>query len=125
MAKKRKTVFKVHALRIEQRPDVPIYVFGVNGRLVHQFAAVDAAQRSSDGVLVGYQRETVARHIAEIRQYLSGPAALLPNAIVIAFDSHVRFQAQKGAIRTEWGTPGRLEIPLPSKGEAKPGFIVD
>jgi DGQHR domain-containing protein len=116
---------KLNALRIEQRKGVPLYVFGVNGRLVHQFASVQAAQRSADGVLVGYQRTRVARHIAEIFSYLSSQNAVLPNAIVLALEEEATFEPAFGALRNEWGTPGCLQIPLPEPGESKPCVIVD
>ena len=80
----RPMILRFAALRIEQRPDVPLYIFGVNGRLIHQFATVNFAERSVDGVLAGYQRTRVAAHIAQIRAYLAHDDALLPNAIVIA-----------------------------------------
>lgn len=118
-------VLKVNALRVEQRPDVPMYVFAVNGRLISQFAAIDPAERTGEGVLIGYQRERVARHIAEIYGYLHEPDALLPNAIVLAIDGPIEFVASPGVIRTEWGTPGRLAISLPGPGAQKPAFIVD
>jgi DGQHR domain-containing protein len=116
---------RVNALRIEQRTDLPLYVFGVEGRLVHQFASVRFAVRTDDGVLAGYQRERVSRHIAEIRAYLDQPGSVLPNSIVVAFNDSVKFSPQDGALKTEWGTPGELQIPFPSPGEAKPAFIVD
>ncbi len=125
MARVRRTVLCVNAIRVEQRADVPLFVFGINGRVIHRFAAVQFAHRARDGVLVGYQRERVARHIGEIFAYLSQDDALLPNAIVIAFDDKVSFVPLEGAILIEWGTFGQLEIPLPNPGEAKPGFIVD
>lgn len=93
--------------------------------MIHQFAAVNFAKRSADGVLAGYQRATVSSHIAQIKRYLSQPEALLPNAIVIAFGGSVKFAPLPGAVRSSWGTPGKLEVPLPGPREAKPGFIVD
>ena len=113
------------ALRVQQREDVPLFIFGVNGRLIPRFAAVDTAERASDGVLTGYQRERVKSHIAQILAYLRQDDALLPNAIVIAFNGDVSFAPLSGAIRSEWGTPGHLAIPLVRAGERKPGFIVD
>lgn len=116
----------VNALRIDQRKDVPVYVFGVDGRLVHQLATVSYAERARDGALSGYQRGAVTRHIAEIRRYLESEKKLLPNAIVIAFDGRVTFKELDGIQASEWGTFGRLEIPLPRNGsETKAGWIVD
>lgn len=113
------------ALRVEQRKDTPLYIFGVNGRTIPQFAAVSFAARSSEGVLAGYQRERVASHISQIRSYLSTEEALLPNAVVVAFNGSVKFLPTGGAVLSRWGTPGRLTIPLPGPREKKPGLIVD
>src|SRR6266511_3735702 len=83
--------WRVNALRVEQHPDMPLYVFGINGRLVHQFARISMAARSDGGVLMGYQRSRVERHIREIREYVAQVGAILPNAIVVAFDGSVVF----------------------------------
>jgi len=115
----------VNALRVEQRPDIPLFVFGINGRLIQQFAAVQFAARNDTGVLVGYQRTRVEHHIREIFNYLSQENALLPNAIVVAFDDSVEFSPLDGVLRVEWGTFGRLAIPIPSPGKPKPAVIVD
>ena len=125
MTTTRRASITVNALRIEQRSDVPLFVFGVNGRLIHRFAAVDQVRRDDDGVLQGYQRERVKRHIAEIEAYLKTVDAILPNAIVVAFSEVVDFVPLSKVLRTEWGTPGRLKVRLPIRGEAKPAFIVD
>jgi DGQHR domain-containing protein len=116
---------RLSALRIEQRRDAPLFIFGVNGRIIHQFASVNFAERSRDGVLTGYQRDRVQSHIAQILAYLRQDDALLPNAIVIAFNGEVTFTPVPGAMRSEWGTLGHLEVPLPRSGQPKPGFIVD
>jgi DGQHR domain-containing protein len=122
----KRPVLKVNALRIEQRKDIPIYVFGIDGRLVHQLATVSFANRTKDGALVGYQRNEVTSHIRSILNYLSQGQPLLPNAIVIAFDERVKFSKLNGAMPSEWGTFGTLEIPLPrSLAETKVGWIVD
>jgi DGQHR domain-containing protein len=118
-------ILRFAALRIEQRADVPLYIFGVNGRLIHQFATVNFAERSVDGVLAGYQRTRVAAHIAQIRTYLAHDDALLPNAIVIAFNGGVTFAPAEGTTNSRWGTHGTLSVPLPGSREPKPGLIVD
>src|SRR5260221_9113945 len=116
----------LNAVRGDQRKDVPIYVFGIDGRLVHQLATVSYADRSKDGSLVGYQRAAVRTHINEILEYLQDTSPLLPNAIVIAFDDRVSFDPLRGVQRSEWGTFGHLRIPLPRNGaETKVGWIVD
>lgn len=121
----RRRVLTVNALRLEQNAPGALFVFGVDGRLVHQFASVQLANRSADGVLVGYQRTRVERHIAEIHEYLESADSILPNAIVLALREQVAFEPTKGAMRNEWGTPGLLTIPLPGQRELKPCVIVD
>jgi DGQHR domain-containing protein len=121
----RSQVLRLNSLRVEQRPDVPLFVFGVNGRLVHQFASVQGAERTADGVLAGYQRARVERHIREIHAYLAGDDSMLPNAIVLALGPQVNFTTADGFVRSEWGTLGCLTMPLPRRGEAKPCLIVD
>src|SRR5256885_10781889 len=118
----RKTTLHFAALRVEQRQDVPLYIFGVDGRSIHQIATVNFAERSADGVLTGYQRRRVETHIAQIRAYLGHEDALMPNAIVVAFNGGVTFVPSDGAIRSRWGTPGRLSISLPGPREPKPGL---
>lgn len=118
-------VLRLNALRIQQRSDVPLYVFGVDGRLIHGFASVQAANRSAEGVLSGYQRSRVERHISEIYAYLKREGSILPNAIVLALRDTVSFEPISGALRNEWGTPGCLLIPVPGPGEPKPCVIVD
>ena len=112
------------ALRVEQRDDVPLYIFGVNGRVIHQFATVDFAERSTDGVLAGYQRTRVETHISQIREYLAQDDALLPNAIVVAFDGDVTFVPAEGALVADGARPA-LVLPMPGPREKKPGLIVD
>lgn len=117
---------KVNALRILQRADVPLYVFGIEGRLVHEIASVDEARRTDVGALVGYQRERVESHIRDIRKYLEHPGALLPNGIVVAFTDEVVFKALPGSIKPEWGTIGTLSIPVSRRGRRyRAGWIVD
>lgn len=115
----------VHALRIEQRPDAPLFAFGINGRLIQQFATVNPAHRDGKGVLEGYQRDQVRSHIKQIRDYLNSDGAMLPNAVVLAFDTSVKFEPFDGVVLNEWGTPGILHIPVPAPGEPKSAFIVD
>lgn len=117
---------RVNALKVRQRSDTPLYVFGIDGKLVQNIASVSLANRNKAGVLTGYQRGPANAHIREILDYISTPDALLPNAIVIAFSSAVSFEPLPGTVASEWGTFGRLTIPVPGNAsEARPGWIVD
>ena len=117
--------FRLNALRIVQRRDVPLYVFAINGRLLHRLAAVDPARRDQEGALVGYQRNRVERHIREIQSYLMQADSILPNAIVISFENSVDFTVTPGTLASEWGTPGILKLSLPLPGERKPAIVID
>jgi DGQHR domain-containing protein len=103
-----------------------LYVFGIEGRLVHEIAAVDEARRTDVGDLAGYQRSRVESHIREILDYLEHPKALLPNGIVVAFGDDVTFEPLAGSVRSEWGTIGTLTIPTSKGGRGyRAGWIVD
>jgi len=116
----------LNAMRIKQSRDIPIYVFGMEGRVLHQIATISYAERSKDGTLTGYQRGAVKTHIAEILEYLNQDGAILPNSIVVALDDSVRFEPLGRVAPSEWGTFGKLIIPLPkTSADKKPGWIVD
>ncbi|WP_426751676.1 DGQHR domain-containing protein DpdB [Myxococcus sp. Y35] len=111
-------VLRVAALRVAQSPGRHLYLFSVDGKRVPEFATVSRVRRE-DGLLTGYQRPEAMGHIAAIREYMESASPLVPNAVVLAFDSRVRFkELAPGAEH------GHLEIPLEA-GENAPGFIVD
>src|SRR6266516_88970 len=83
---------RLPALKISQGPERTLFAFAVDGKLIQQFAAVSRVKRGGDGDVLGYQRPEVRSHIAEIRRYLESPSPMIPNAIVVAFDSRVRFE---------------------------------
>jgi hypothetical protein len=66
----------------------------------------------------------VRRHIVEIRAYIESAAAMLPNAIVLAFRPGVTFAGQPGGAGSQ-GRAGTLRIPLANDGEEPIGFVVD
>jgi DGQHR domain-containing protein len=115
---------RVPALRLKQGRTREVYSFGIDGKLLHRFAAVSRVGRDDDAAIRGYQRPEVLAHINAIRAYLESERPMLPNGIVVAFDSRVRFKT--GARRP---TPsshcqyGTLVIPLDE--EERPGWIVD
>jgi len=79
--------------------------------------------RTPAGKLIGYQRPAVKRHIRTIIEYLDSGPALLPNSLVIALNSEVRFVTKRGHNgSTAYGV---LEIPFPLNGGPKLGWIVD
>src|SRR6266849_1729493 len=119
---------RLPALEVRQNPARVFYAFAVDGKLVPRFAAVSRIERKEDGKLNGYQRPEVLAHIREIRNYIESSSSLVPNAVVVAFDGRVRFEANRTAgDATGYSRTGTLVIPV-TEGESeaeKPGFVVD
>jgi DGQHR domain-containing protein len=100
-----------------------LFCFAVDGKQLAQFTAVSRIRRGNGGDLFGYQRPEIQRHVRQIQQYLETADALLPNALVVAFDGRVRFTPSD---RTQgYSRPGRLSIPLGGDEAAKVGWLVD
>ena len=72
-----------------------LYSFAVDGKKLPLFAAVSRVKRDAEHQLAGYQRAESIQHIRTIRRYLETADAVLPNALVVAFDSRVRFEADR------------------------------
>ncbi|NGX16019.1 DGQHR domain-containing protein DpdB [Wenzhouxiangella sp. XN24] len=70
-----------------------IFTFCASVDEILQFATVERIGRTASGQLKGFQRPHVAKHIAEIRDYLTEPDAILPNAVVIAFPGNAALSA--------------------------------
>src|SRR5947208_13056205 len=66
----RRRVVRRRALRIEQNPSRPLYVFTLTGEEVLRVAEISRVRRSEQGRLLGYQRDEVRRHIRNIAEYL-------------------------------------------------------
>jgi DGQHR domain-containing protein len=116
---------RLPALQIRQGSHF-IYCFGVDGKRIHDFAAVSRVHRS-DEALQGYQRPEVLTHIKAIRRYLESPEAMLPNAVVLAFDRRVTFEAASLDSLLEYVVAGELVIPVDENlaEEDRPAWLVD
>jgi len=121
---------RLPAIEVKQGDGRILYTFAVDGKLIHNFAAISRIRRNGDNMIAGYQRPEVLSHITEIRNYIETEAPMIPNAIVIAFDPRVRFEpldkTSDGPIVT-YSRPGTLFIPVKDwwEDDEKPGFIVD
>lgn len=113
------------ALRIRQGAQF-IYTFGVDGKRIHDFATVSRVHRN-DITLQGYQRPEVLSHIKAIRRYLESDGAMLPNAVVVAFDERVRFEESGATSHVDYVTAGQLVIPIDESlpEDQKPAWLVD
>ena len=103
-----------------------IYCFGVDGKRIHDFATVSRVHRDDES-LQGYQRPEVLSHIRAIRRYLESDGAMLPNAIVLAFDERVRFEPSATDASVDYSTVGELVIPVDESlpDDEKPAWLVD
>src|SRR5438270_10721828 len=118
---------RVPALEIKQGPARTLYSFAIDGKMLPKFAAVSRIQRDDDAQINGYQRPEVLSHIASIRRYLESEDAMLPNALVVAFDHRVKFEPRSDSDAISYAHLGELLIPVNDAWtEAeKPGWIVD
>jgi DGQHR domain-containing protein len=115
---KNKTI-SVPAIRYTQGHDNNLYSLVLEGKRVNEVAKVAHLGRDGNGVLTGFQRPEVSKHIGEIRDYIdldSNP--MIPNSIVIAFTKPIKFvpfdkTAEQGV------QMGMLTLPLDG------GLIVD
>jgi DGQHR domain-containing protein len=116
------------ALEIRQGPKRLLYSFAVDGKVLHHFAAVSRIHRNDSDRIMGYQRPEVQTHINEIRRYIESDGAMIPNALVVAFDESVTFEpADVQQIGPTYTRVGTLVVPIvsPNGTESRPGWIVD
>jgi DGQHR domain-containing protein len=122
-----KTEIRLPAIEVKQGPGRTLYTFAVDGKLVHRFATISRVARSEGGDLTGYQRPEVVSHIEEIRTYIESESPMIPNAVVLAFDSRVRFESAKKGASSGYSQSGELVIPIDddAPAERRPAFVVD
>ena len=88
-----------------------VVCFTATPEVVAQIARIERIGRDSSGALRGFQRHRITSHIREIRDYLARPEAILPNAIVLAFNDGVELRSD-----------GFLVVDVSS---GAPGWVVD
>lgn len=123
-----KSEIRVAALEARQG-ERSLYTFAVDGKALPLFTTVSRIHRSEDRSLGGYQRSEAQSHIGSIRRYLETANAILPNALVVAFDERVRFEPADGRRKAKGAQSrvGEIVIPIDDEqpDEEKPGWIVD
>jgi DGQHR domain-containing protein len=120
------TTLSLPAIEIRQTPRRRIYSFAVDGKLLTGFAAVARIHRDATMSVGGYQRPEALAHIAGIQNYLESDDPMLPNSVVVAFDTRVRFVGKGRSVRG-YSRVGELIIPMDRRWDEvdKPGWIVD
>ena len=119
---------RLPALEVRQGPERVLYSFAVDGKLLPKFTTISRIHRDSEREIQGYQRPEVLSHIAEIRNYLESERPMIPNSIVVAFDTRVRFEASDvQPFGPGYSRVGAIVIPVDPAlaDEEKPGWIVD
>src|SRR5688572_24837408 len=102
---------RIPAIEVSQSRKRRLYSFAIDGKLIPAFTTISRVRRKSGGTLEGYQRPEVLSHIGEIRGYLETQSPMIPNAIVVAFDSRVRFEPVPSSPSTAYSRTGILIIP--------------
>jgi DGQHR domain-containing protein len=118
-------VLRLPALEIQQGPNRRLYSFAVDGKRLPEITTVSRIHRKEQGTLGGYQRPEALAHVKAIRRYLESPDALMPNALVVAFDPRVKFQVVKGTKAEGGCRVGHLLVPLVDDDAERPGWLVD
>ncbi len=118
---------RVPALEVCQGRTRVLYSFAVDGKRLSSFATVSRIHRDDEAEIHGYQRPEVLSHISSIRRYLESEEPMIPNALVIAFDKRVTFEADETKPSDVNVRPGTLIIPIEKEAavEDLPGWIVD
>jgi DGQHR domain-containing protein len=117
---------RLPAIEIQQGSHT-IYSFAVDGKSIESFTTVSRVHRDSAAGLGGYQRPEVLAHIRAIRRYLETSGAMLPNAIVLAFDESVRFEPHRRKQVVGFARHGDLVIPWDATTDEteRPAWVVD
>jgi DGQHR domain-containing protein len=126
MRRTRQYELRLPALEIRQGRRRRLYTFAVDGKQLPLFTTVSRVRRH-DREIAGYQRPEVLAHVSAIRSYIESAQPMIPNAIVVAFDTRVRFEPSGKAGDIPYVTPGTLVVPIDEDlaDEDKPGWIVD
>ncbi|MGY1834360.1 DGQHR domain-containing protein DpdB [Blastococcus sp. SYSU DS0510] len=119
-------VLQRRALSVQQPSGTPVYLFTVTAAELLEVADISRISRDEEGQLIGYQRPEVRRHVNQIVDYLDGDSVLFPHAVILALPSTVKFRQSRGpGTHDGLAAAGTLEIPLPKRGEPRPGWLVD
>jgi len=103
---------RVPAISFQQNTNRQLFTFVVDGKQLDRFCSVSRLSRPQSKKLLGYQRPEVVSHIAQIRDYLESASAMLPNSIVVAFNTAIQFTPIGSNSENSNAGFGWLEIPV-------------
>lgn len=118
----RTEILKLPAIEFDQGGPHKLYSFALDAKQLPRMASVTRIRRDDRDEIAGYQRPEVVKHIRAIRDYIESEQPMIPNALVIAFDSRVTFKPSR-ASSNGFSRTGSLLVPLDE--DHLPGFIVD
>jgi len=113
---------RLPAIKIQQSEDRQLFSISIEGKLIDKVCDISRIKRNTLNHIIGYQRPEVIKHISGIKKYIESPNSMIPNSIVIAFNSSVYFEELENNKNI-----GYLNIPYnpDSQDWIKPGLIVD
>src|SRR5262245_49054845 len=124
--KSRTCVIRRPALKVDQDPRHPLYLFALTGEELLRIADIARMARDRGGKLVGYQRPSVTRHIRNIAEYLDSDQVLFPNSLILALSGTTNFvRSGRRVGGNGFVTPGTRIIRVSRNGDPKPAWIVD
>ena len=121
------TKLRLPALAITQSEGRTLYQFAIDGKQLDRIASVSRIRRDEQSLVQGYQRTESLKHIAAIRKYIESDGPMIPNGIVVAFDSRVKFVSARTKSKVAYSQMGEIVVPLDAvdlDGHL-PGWIVD
>ncbi|PKH08201.1 DGQHR domain-containing protein DpdB [Moritella sp. Urea-trap-13] len=115
-------IIRLPAIKIQQSEDRQLFSISIEGKLIDKVCDISRIKRNTLNHIIGYQRPEVIKHISGIKKYIESPNSMIPNSIVIAFNSSVYFKELENNKNI-----GYLNIPFNSDSQdwVKPGLIVD
>jgi DGQHR domain-containing protein len=115
MVTSKKKILRFDALLAKQGANHKVVMIRATASQIQSIANIERLGRGDSGELIGFQRQQITGHIAEIRRYLQQSDAVLPNALVIAFVGNAKIKKTTEAVAA-------LEIDVTN---GQPGLVVD
>ncbi len=101
-------------IQIKQSDFNDVVITSMNIQDIERVCMISRVHRNDTQQLIGYQRAEVSSHIDNIARYLSDEKAVIPNSIIICFNSSTSISINENGI-------GTLKIPT----NIRTGLIID
>ena len=84
-------MLKKPAIRLNQSSKTSVFLTKMNKKELNTFCNINRIHRGENNELYGYQRTHALNHIENIKDYINTENSIIPNSIVICFNSSVTF----------------------------------